>query len=96
MKQMEKLGSYVHMRQDSVSHRTQVENRKRKEIRIYTHLKKTAWVCVSVGAGKVIQPNSHMEMLFTGAPGGCSAKRHVWEWFVKTCGCHSQLENSKI
>lgn len=53
---MEKLGSYVHMRQDSVSHRTQVENRKRKEIRIYTHLKKTAWVCTSVGAGEVIQP----------------------------------------
>lgn len=96
MKQMEKLGSYVHMRQDSVSHRTQVENRKRKEIRIYMHLKKTAWVCVSVGAGKVIQPNSRMEMLFTGAPGGCSAKRHVWECFVKTCGCHSQLENSKM
>ena len=76
--------------------RTQVENRKRKEIRIYTHLKKTAWVCISVGAGEVIQPNSHMEMLFTEAPGGCSAKRHAWEWFVKTGGCHSQLENSKM
>jgi len=37
MKQMEKLGSYAYMKQDSVSHRTQVENRKRKEIRIYTH-----------------------------------------------------------
>lgn len=56
MKQMEKLGSYSYMKQDSVSHRTQVENRKRKEIRIYTHLKKTAWVCISVGAGEVTQP----------------------------------------